>query len=128
MCWTDPYLAVFATEWVSWTGGATDLSSDWKYHTGLSEYEKIIITEKNPADSYRNFNDVNWLSLIDSWTITHNLSNDTEVFSVSNGILYYTGNVAVTGQKRYVYPVFYLLSSVAYSSGDGTKDSPIRII
>ena len=77
--------------------------------------------------SYRNFNDVNWLSLIDSWTITHNLSNDTEVFSVSNGILYYTGNVAVTGQKRYVYPVFYLLSSVAYSSGDGTKDSPIRI-
>lgn len=79
-------------------------------------------------DSYRNFNDVNWLSLIDSWTITHNLSNDTEVFSVSNGILYYTGNVAVTGQKRYVYPVFYLLSSVAYSSGDGTKDSPIRII
>ena len=79
-------------------------------------------------DSYRNSNDVNWLSLIDSWTITHNLSNDTEVFSVSNGILYYTGNVAVTGQKRYVYPVFYLLSSVAYSSGDGTKDSPIRII
>lgn len=78
-------------------------------------------------DSYRNFNDVNWLSLIDSWTITHNLSNDTEVFSVSNGILYYTGNVAVTGQKGYVYPVFYLLSSVAYSSGDGTKDSPIRI-
>lgn len=78
-------------------------------------------------DSYRNFNDVNWLSLIDSWTITHNLSNDTEVFSVSNGILYYTGNVAVTGQKSYVYPVFYLFPSVTYSSGDGTKDSPIRI-
>lgn len=78
-------------------------------------------------DSYKNVNDVNWLSLINSWTITHNLSNDTDVFSISNGTLYYTGNVAGTGQKRYVYPVFYLFPSVTYSSGDGTKDSPIRL-
>lgn len=78
-------------------------------------------------DSYRNFNDVNWLSLINSWTITHNSSNNTEVFSIYNGVLYYTGNVAGTGQRHYVYPTFYLLSSVAYSSGDGTKDAPIRI-
>ena len=104
---------------------------------GISKIGLIYVSELGFAaspsawtttmDSYRNFNDVNWLSLISSWTITHNLSNDTEVFSVNNGILYYTGNVASTGQKNHVYPVFYLNSNVTYVSGDGTQDSPIRI-
>lgn len=78
-------------------------------------------------NDYKAANTVNWLSQISSWTLTKNESNSTDVFSVNNGNLYYTGNVAGTGQRKEVYPVFYLLSSVTYSSGDGTKDSPIRI-
>lgn len=78
-------------------------------------------------NDYKAANTVNWLSQISSWTLTKNESNSTDVFSVDNGNLYYTGNVAGTGQRKEVYPVFYLLSSVTYSSGDGTKDSPIRI-
>ena len=78
-------------------------------------------------NDYEAANTVNWLSQISSWTLTKNESNSTDVFSVDNGNLYFTGNVASTGQRKEVYPVFYLLSSVTYSSGDGTKDSPIRI-
>lgn len=78
-------------------------------------------------NDYKAANTVNWLSQISSWTLTKNESNSTDVFSVDNGNLYYTGNVVGTGQRKEVYPVFYLLSSVTYSSGDGTKDSPIRI-
>lgn len=78
-------------------------------------------------DSYKNFNDVNWLSLITAWTITHNSTSNYEVFSISCGYPTYLGNAAGTGQNNYVYPTFYLNSNVTYVSGDGTKDSPIRI-
>ena len=113
-----------ATETYGPSDGTSKISliyvSDLGFAASLSAWTTTM-------DSYKNFNDVNWLSLITAWTITHNSSSDYEVFSISNGTLYYTGNVAGTGQSNYVYPTFYLNSNVTYVSGDGTQDAPIRI-
>lgn len=78
-------------------------------------------------DNYKNYNDVNWLSSIDTWTITPNSSEEETVFSLSNGNIYFTGNVAGTGQKDNAIPAIYLLASVAYVSGSGASSDPIRI-
>lgn len=78
-------------------------------------------------DNYKNFNDVNWLSSISTWTITPNSSEIGAVFSIDAGTILFTGNVAGTEQSNVVYPVFYLLTSVAYVSGFGASSDPIRI-
>ena len=78
-------------------------------------------------DNYKNFNDVNWLSSISTWTITPNSSEIGAVFSIGAGTILFTGNVASTEQSNEIYPVFYLLTSVAYVSGSGASSDPIRI-
>ena len=78
-----------------------------------------------------NYNDVaiksvNWIYMgLYEWTISRYADDACNVFVVCyNGVVNggYGANSALA-----VRPVFYLTSSVAYVSGDGTKNSPIRI-
>ena len=68
---------------------------------------------------------LNWLSLYrNEWTITRCSDNTTDVFYVfTHGPVFFTESFAT----RVVRPSFYLISSVTYSGGSGTQDSPIRI-
>lgn len=59
--------------------------------------------------------------------ITPNSSEIGAFFSIDAGTILFTGNVAGTEQSNVVYPVFYLLTSVAYVSGFGASSDPIRI-
>ena len=67
-----------------------------------------------------------WLFLGSTeWLLSPNSSNSDRAWSViSNGRVEGIGYVVDT---RAVRPSFYLLLTVAYVSGDGSKDSPLRI-
>ena len=68
---------------------------------------------------------VNWMYMgLYEWTISRDADGAFRVFSVN-----YTGGLS-NSSAYYVHavrPVFSLSSSVNYASGDGTKNSPIRI-
>ena len=67
----------------------------------------------------------NWMYMrLPEWTLSRNADNDYFVFGLSS-----SGNLNSDEPNRAldVRPVFYLSSSVTYVSGDGTKNSPIRV-
>lgn len=82
----------------------------------------------NSLNSYDTVVDYNWMYMgLDEWTITPHTS--------SNGYLEFADYVDSRGRVTNTYamfgfairPVFYLQSSVLYSSGDGSIDNPYRI-
>ena len=67
----------------------------------------------------------NWMFLgVTEWTISRRAD-------YSGGAFYVNSDGRVNSSLVYYYfavrPVFYLSSSVNYASGDGTKNSPIRV-
>ena len=70
--------------------------------------------------------DNNWMFMgLTEWTISRNSDDTSNAFGV-----YFTGlvnNSSVDNVDHGVRPSFYLESSVEFSSGDGTIDSPYRI-
>ena len=89
---------------------------------------------------YKHHNTTNWLYLGGyEWTITHDTKDDTQVFFVYGGLgLVLTGTfkglrLEIPGifenniGTMYIRPVFNLMSSVTYVSGNGTFEIPIRI-
>ena len=119
------------------TAEITNATKTYGPSDGTSKIGLIYVSDfgfaANPSawtttmDNYKNYNDVNWLSSISTWTIMPNSSEEETVFSISNGNIHFTGNVAGTGQKNDVIPAFYLLTSVTYVSGSGTMSDPIVI-
>ena len=68
---------------------------------------------------------VNWMYMgLDEWTISRNADMDNQAFLVSERG--YFGDYTVPFETA-VRPVFNLVSSTTYVSGDGTQSSPIRI-
>ena len=69
---------------------------------------------------------VNWIYMgLNEWTISRNADNRYGVFRVSNDGKVVDDDVYI--QNNAVRPVFSILSSTTYVSGDGTQNSPIRI-
>ena len=67
----------------------------------------------------------NWMSMgYNEWTISHLLVSDNVVYTLD--YLGHVGNMSIRDSYG-VRPVFNLLSSVTYASGDGTQSNPIRI-
>ena len=67
----------------------------------------------------------NWMSMgYNEWTISHLLVSDNVVYTLD--YLGHVGNMSIRDSYG-VRPVFNLLSSVTYASGDGTLSNPIRI-
>ena len=67
----------------------------------------------------------NWMSMgYNEWTISHLLVLDNVVYTLD--YLGHVGNMSIRDSYG-VRPVFNLLSSVTYASGDGTLSNPIRI-
>ena len=67
----------------------------------------------------------NWLSIgLNEWTVTYAINYAEGYYVTSNGGI--SWHTPTTGHY-YVRPVFYLISSVNYSSGVGTKANPYRI-
>ena len=67
----------------------------------------------------------NWMYMgLYEWTISRNAGHSNSAFFVR-----YDGSVGrdIVNNSRAVRPSFSLLSSVTYSKGDGTQNSPIRI-
>ena len=82
--------------------------------TNLMDYDDASITS------------VNWMYMgTGEWTISRSAEFSSGAFRVYNTGLVISNNV---GSVSYaVRPVFNLVSSVTYVSGDGTQNSPIRI-
>ena len=78
--------------------------------------------------SYDIARDNNWLfSGLEEWTISP-YTYPGSVYIITNGGLISGYNSNVVDDPYAVRPTFYLSSDVLYASGDGTKDSPIRIV
>ena len=108
------YTAKIGLMYVSDYGFAADPSA---WTTTLDKYDGSVNGSKIIYS--------NWLSLYrNEWTITRCSDNTTDVFYVfTHGLVFSTESFAT----RVVRPSFYLISSVTYSGGSGTQDSPIRI-
>ena len=96
--------------------------SDYMYAASPSAWTTRLYDYKDEA-----IKSANWMYLGDyEWTISRNSSYTYYVFYMQN-----TGNVNFyTHVRRNGYavrPSFSLVSSVTYSGGTGTQDSPIRI-
>ncbi|CDF20182.1 surface protein [Clostridium sp. CAG:609] len=81
--------------------------------TNLRSYDSPSITS------------VNWMYMgLSEWTITPDSSSNDYVFNLDhNGYLgFYSANAGIGGR-----PVLYLKASVAYASGDGSQNLPIRL-
>ena len=95
--------------------------SDYGFAANPSAWPTVLI-------NYSDFASDNWLnSGVTEWTISPVGETSNTLFA-----LYSDGNISFGGSNtargtRSSRPVFYLKSSVDYSSGSGTKDSPIRI-
>lgn len=63
------------------------------------------------------------------WTITPNINNNNQVFSIDNtqnqGVVTY--NIASNSQNAYVTPVLYLSDSTVITGGTGTREDPYLI-
>ena len=69
---------------------------------------------------------VNWIYMgLNEWTISRDADNRYGVFRVSNDGKVVADDVYI--QNNAVRPVFSILSSTTYVSGEGTQSSPIRI-
>ena len=74
---------------------------------------------------YEIYKSVNWMAIgSNEWTISRKSDNAYSVFCVESD-----GSVGSCNAKAAlaVRPVFYLVSSATYSSGDGTYENPIRL-
>ena len=104
--------------------GATPIF--WTY-PGYS-YSSAPDANGNYGDSYdyRAAKGYNWLDLgSNEWTITHTSGNGNAYYVTSEGNVYLYSVDYLTNAVR---PVFYLNSDVEYSSGDGTRENPIRLV
>lgn len=113
------------------TTNTTDNVTEYKAKIGLmyaSDYG-FAVDQSTWKTTLRNYTKrlPNWMCIaIDEWTITRDSSNSAGVFILASegSITLGYGNV---GYSKEVRPVFNLISSTTYVSGDGTQSSPIRI-
>ena len=95
-------------------------ASDYGFAAAPSAWTANLITYNGEA-----IKNVNWMYMgLYEWTISRNADSSDRAFGV-----YGDGGVNDRGVDLYyaVRPSFNLLSSVTYSKGDGTQNSPIRI-
>ena len=77
-------------------------------------------------DEYDNANNKDWLYLSTrEWLLSPSSVDGNAWYVAGNGAVIYLDNV--TTNNNVVRPSFYLLSSVNFAGGNGTKNSPIRI-
>ena len=91
-------------------------ASDYGYAASPSIWKRNLSSYGNTSE--------NWLYLYDGWLLTPKSIDSKFVFVISSNGKLVSSSALSTNRVR---PVFYLLPSVTYSSGDGTKDAPIRI-
>ena len=101
-------------------------ASDYMYAAPQDKWTLVGCNKGDASKDYRAATSVNWIYMgLNEWTILR--GTDRYIFAhgvYDEGYLYYDG---VYGQTFSVRPVFNLISSVTYVSGDGTQSSPIRI-
>ena len=99
--------------------------SDYMYAAPQDKWTLVGYNDSDASKDYRAATSVNWMYMgLTEWTISRNAYNVYNAFVVNNA-----GNVN-NGYANGAYgvrPVFNLVSSTTYVSGDGTQNSPIRI-
>ena len=100
--------------------------SDYMYAAQQDKWTLVGYNDSDVSKDYRAATSVNWMYMgLKECSISRIADSSNYAFVVDNTgyvILDYVGGSALA-----VRPVFYLTSSVNYASGDGTKNSPIRI-
>ena len=97
--------------------------SDYMYAAPQDKW--TLVGNGSATTDYRAATSVNWMYMgLYEWTISRLADDSGGAFTVD-----YDGYVSDDGVDYYnaVRPSFSLLSSVTYSKGDGTQNSPIRI-
>ena len=97
--------------------------SDYMYAAPQDKW--TLVGNRSETTDYRAATSVNWMYMgLNEWTISRRAD-------YSGGAFYVNSDGRVNSSLVYYYfavrPVFYLSSSVNYASGDGTKNSPIRV-
>ena len=90
-----------------------------------NEY-KVFVYNKIAEDDFINIDENSWLSISYTgvgWTITKFIGYNGYAITWLGGFI----NPYETSAEYEIKPVFYLLSSVEYVSGTGTKSDPYRI-
>ena len=99
--------------------------SDYMYAAPQDKWT-LVGYNSDASKDYRAATSVNWMYMgLYEWTISRYADSSNGAFNVNNTgdvFSYYVGNFAYG-----VRPVFYLSSSVKFSSGDGTSSNPIRL-
>ena len=100
--------------------------SDYMYAVPQEKWTLVGSKRSDASKDYRAVTSVNWMYMgLNEWTIFRGAAGYVFTHAVyDEGYLYYDG---VYGQTFSVRPVFNLISSTTYVSGDGTQSSPIRI-
>ena len=98
--------------------------SDYMYAAPQDKWT-LVGYNGDASKDYDAATSVNWMYMgLVEWTISRNADNASFVF-----IVYDTGHVSnnYASTALALRPVFYLSSSVKFSSGDGTSSNPIRL-
>lgn len=98
--------------------------SDFFYTAEQKYWTELVRDSINNTNDYRKFEKELWINMgLTEWSITKNCGYFREVFQ-------YRGIFSVNNVNlgKLIRPTFYLDATVNYSSGDGSKSNPIRIV
>ena len=98
--------------------------SDFFYTAEQKYWTELVRDNNNGTNDYRKFEKELWINLgLIEWSITPD-GSDPEVSFQYRQV--FSGTYA--NQGNLIRPTFYLDATVNYSSGDGSKSNPIRIV
>ena len=98
--------------------------SDFFYTAEQKYWTELVRDSINNTNDYRKFEKELWINqgLIE-WSITREYGYDISVHQYKNVL-----STKTIEPGRLIRPTFYLDTTVNYSSGDGSKSNPIRIV
>ena len=98
--------------------------SDFFYTAEQKYWTELVRDDINNTNDYRKFEKELWINLgLIEWSITPDKTHEAIVFQYRQ---VFSGTYVNGG--RLIRPTFYLDATVNYSSGDGSKSNPIRIV
>ena len=94
------------------------------FYTAEQKYWTELVRDDNNINDYRKFEKELWINMgLIEWSITPDGSDPEVAFQYRQ---VFSGTYA--NQGNLIRPTFYLDTTVNYSSGDGSKSNPIRIV
>lgn len=98
--------------------------SDFFYTAEQKYWTELVRDDNDGTNDYRKFEEELWINMgLIEWSITPSKDSTAVVFQYRQ---VFSGTYA--NQGNLIRPTFYLDTTVNYSSGDGSKSNPIRIV